>query len=86
MLFAVRIVVRRTDWSDAMRERRWERKYETTISASYGHVRTNALAIHYPSTRPVSMFVAGGGSSVGRAPGLQPGGRGFESHPLHVAG
>src|SRR5437763_9021126 len=25
----------------------------------------------------------GGGSSVGRAPGLQPGGRGFESHPLH---
>lgn len=25
----------------------------------------------------------GGGSSAGRAPGLQPGGRGFESHPLH---
>ena len=24
-----------------------------------------------------------GGSSVGRAPGLQPGGRGFDSHPLH---
>src|SRR5437667_5050146 len=24
-----------------------------------------------------------GGSSAGRAPGLQPGGRGFESHPLH---
>src|SRR5436190_1864766 len=25
-----------------------------------------------------------GGSSAGRAPGLQPGGRGFESHPLHI--
>src|SRR6266550_4929582 len=31
-----------------------------------------------------SLFsLPGGGSSVGRAPGLQPGGRGFESHPLH---
>src|SRR6266850_5242844 len=30
-------------------------------------------------------FRCGGGSSVGRAPGLQPGGRGFESHPLHCS-
>src|SRR2546421_8362296 len=37
----------------------------------------------YPLARISSIFVAGGGSSVGRAPGLQPGGRGFESHPLH---
>src|SRR5260370_12322237 len=39
----------------------------------------------WPTTPPVaSLFsLAGGGSSVGRALGLQPGGRGFESHPLH---
>src|SRR5258705_2279934 len=39
-------------------------------------------------TRPhlASLFsLPGGGSSVGRAPGLQPGGRGFESHPLHYS-
>src|SRR5437879_11156675 len=28
-------------------------------------------------------YAVRGGSSAGRAPGLQPGGRGFESHPLH---
>src|SRR6267142_5617561 len=33
--------------------------------------------------RPALFSFSGGGSSVGRAPGLQPGGRGFESHPLH---
>src|SRR5438132_265217 len=31
----------------------------------------------------LSLWPIRGGSSVGRAPGLQPGGRGFESHPLH---
>src|SRR5258706_1142812 len=39
-------------------------------------------------TRPHLAFLfslRGGGSSVGRAPGLQPGGRGFESHPLHYS-
>ena len=36
---------------------------------------------HAPS---LSCRLVRGGSSVGRAPGLQPGGRGFESHPLHV--
>src|SRR6059036_671236 len=28
-------------------------------------------------------YAVRGGSSAGRAPALQPGGRGFESHPLH---
>src|SRR5512135_2179184 len=34
--------------------------------------------------RRVSWPASRGGSSVGRAPGLQPGGRGFESLPLHA--
>src|SRR5439155_1653230 len=34
---------------------------------------------------PVAILLTvRGGSSAGRAPGLQPGGRGFESHPLHL--
>ena len=37
-----------------------------------------------PSERGPCQVVAGRGrSSIGRAPGLQPGGRGFESHRLH---
>ena len=30
-----------------------------------------------------TSLVGWGRSSIGRAPGLQPGGRGFESHRLH---
>src|SRR2546426_874109 len=42
-----------------------------------------AQGLTYPSTTSIPIFGVRGGSSVGRAPGLQPGGRGFESHPLH---
>src|SRR2546423_4609481 len=38
---------------------------------------------NYPSRLAIPIFGGWGGSSAGRAPGLQPGGQGFESPPLH---
>src|SRR6266550_4135458 len=49
----------------------------TRMSASMRRVMVSLCV--FPSGR----IVAVGGSSAGRAPGLQPGGRGFESLPLH---
>src|SRR5690242_6210836 len=49
-------------------------------AACVRHQRGAAVAPDHPTAYD---YAVRGGSSAGRAPGLQPGGRGFESHPLH---
>src|ERR1700752_2958956 len=60
--------------------------YSRLLDTVYPGASTRLVVVLSAPLHPTRYLtvLSWGGSSAGRAPGLQPGGRGFESHPLHV--